>query len=102
MALPERAALAFEGVVVAAVDVFRAAPGGRGAPPAGGTLRCRLRITTRGMWLDKGKLLDALSQVRFKAVGRVLQHACCTAFKQAPSRTIYKSRDPLLTHCLLS
>lgn len=70
MALPERASLAFEGVVVAAVDVFRAAPGAArraGGGPAvaapGGNLRCRVRVTTRGMWLDKGKVLDSIHQV---------------------------------------
>jgi hypothetical protein len=66
MALPERASLAFEGVVVAAVDVYRAPPGGRGAgaPPPEGTLRAKVRITTRGMWLDKGRFLDAFHEVR--------------------------------------
>ncbi|KIY92568.1 hypothetical protein MNEG_15395, partial [Monoraphidium neglectum] len=73
MALPERANLAFEGVVVAAVDVFRAPPGGaaagRGAAAAAAAaaagannLRCRVRVTTRGMWLEKGKILDAIHQ----------------------------------------
>lgn len=75
MAIPERETLAFEGVVVVAVDLMRpkgsaaaaaysaAGGGGVGAGAAGG-LTCRARITTRGMWTDNGRLLDVLHQVR--------------------------------------
>jgi hypothetical protein len=68
MALPERTSLAFEGVIVASIDVFRAPQGGQkggGGQQGGGKLRCRARVTTRGMWLDRGKILDAIHQVGF-------------------------------------
>jgi hypothetical protein len=65
MALPERANLAFEGVVVAAVVVFRSQPSGGGGG-GGGTqpprLNAKVKVTTRGMWLDKGRFLDAFNQ----------------------------------------
>jgi hypothetical protein len=75
MAIPEREALAYEGIVVVAVDVMRprgsaaaagwaAAQGGGGAGGSGaGRLSCRARITTRGMWTDNGRLLEVLHQV---------------------------------------
>ena len=67
MALDERSVLAFDGVVVAAVDVFRAAPGaagGSGPAPLAPNLSCKVRLTTRGMWLDKGELIQRLREVR--------------------------------------
>lgn len=57
------------GVVVAAVDIIRTAPGATGL---GSKLRCKCRLTTRGMWLDKGKLLDKLHEVRFAYAPRVI------------------------------
>lgn len=56
MAIAERTSLAFEGIVVVALDVYRGGPGGGG----GGGLRCRCRLTTRGMWTDGGNLLAEL------------------------------------------
>lgn len=79
MAIPERETLAFEGVVVIAVDLIRpkgstaaaayAAVGGGGVGSGSGAggpggLQCRARITTRGMWTDNGRLLEVLHQVR--------------------------------------
>jgi hypothetical protein len=76
MGIPERETLAFEGVVVVAVDLIRpkgtaaaaaaysaVGGGGVGAAAPGG-LTCRARITTRGMWTDAGRLLDVLHSVR--------------------------------------
>jgi hypothetical protein len=74
MAIPERETLAFEGVVVVAVDLIRpkgsaaaaaysaVGGGGVGAGAPGG-LTCRARITTRGMWTDNGRLMDVLHSV---------------------------------------
>lgn len=78
MGIPERETLAFEGVVVVAVDLVRpkgtaaaaaysAVSGdGVGAAAPGG-LTCRARVTTRGMWTDNGRLLDVLHTVRGSA-----------------------------------
>jgi hypothetical protein len=78
MAIPERETMAFEGIVVVALEVVRqktalpaaagfaaaaAAAGGGAAAAASGALRSRARVTTRGMWTDQGKLLDVLHQV---------------------------------------
>jgi hypothetical protein len=83
MAIAERETLAFEGVIVVAVDVIRpkaafsssggwagaaAGGGGGGAAAAAGGLSCKARLTTRGMWTDQGKLLDTLHQVRIQGV----------------------------------
>jgi hypothetical protein len=73
MAIAERETLAFEGVIVVAVDVIRPkaamSSGGWGGAAAGGAgaaggLSCKARLTTRAMWTDQGKLLDTLHQVR--------------------------------------
>lgn len=73
MAIPERETLAFEGVVVVAVDLIRpkgstaaaaySAMAGSDGDNVPGGLTCRSRITTRGMWTDNGRLLDVLHQV---------------------------------------
>eukprot|EP00798_Chlamydomonas_sp_ICE-L_P032479 gene32479-17714_t len=47
MAIAERTALAFEGVVVVALDIFRTLEG----------MSCKCRLTTRAMWTDSGRLL---------------------------------------------
>ena len=71
MALRERNTLAQDGVVVAAVDVARMVSASRDAAEAdpqramqGGRLRCKVRVTTRGMWTSEGEL-------------RRLLHECC-------------------------
>lgn len=71
MALRERNTLAQDGVVVAAVDVARMVSGTRDAAEAdperamqNGQLRCKVRVTTRGMWTADGEL-------------RRLMHECC-------------------------
>ena len=54
MAIAERSTLAFEGVVVVALDIYRGASG----------LGSRCRLTTRGMWTDQGRMLAELHRVR--------------------------------------
>ena len=65
MAIAERTSLAFEGIVVVALDVYRGGPGG-----GGGGLRCRCRLTTRGMWTDGGNLLAELHKAAEGVVAR--------------------------------
>lgn len=76
--MDERTILAYEGVVVVAIDVLRTSlsgggpmGGGRGAGPAplSASLSCRARVTTRGMWVDQGVLLDKLTRVRRRGQG---------------------------------
>lgn len=81
MAIPERESLAYEGVVVVAVDVMR--PRSTSAPALGSwsasskgaagsaMLACRARLTTRGMWTDQGRLMEVLKQV-WRSVPRSL------------------------------
>ncbi|KAF5830002.1 hypothetical protein DUNSADRAFT_15176 [Dunaliella salina] len=57
MAIQERTTLAFEGIVVAAVDVIRPAVGGYGS-----NLQGQVRVTVRGMWTDEGRLLEELHE----------------------------------------
>jgi hypothetical protein len=89
MAIPERETLAFEGIVVVAVDLIRpkgsaaaaavysAVGGGGVGASAGGGLTCRARITTRGMWTDNGRLMDTLHQVRPDAHHSFSIHSQC-------------------------
>ncbi|MEW5320466.1 MAG: hypothetical protein WDW38_011536 [Sanguina aurantia] len=65
MCIDERTTLAFDGVVVLAIDVVRTAAL---SDIDGATLRCRHRITTRGMWTDNGKLVAGLHRVAEEAV----------------------------------
>lgn len=74
MALDERTKLAAEGLVVAAVEVDRRQPT-RTAPSEPDSdeepdpvvtqarLRGRVRITSRALWIDKGRLLEQLHKV---------------------------------------
>jgi hypothetical protein len=69
----ERTNLAFEGIVVAAVEVIRPslleASSAQGGPPR--FLQPQVRVTTRGMWLAKGSLLSELVGVAEEAVKRL-------------------------------
>jgi hypothetical protein len=90
MAIPERETLAFEGVVVVAVDLIRPkgsaaaaaystiGGGGVGAAAPGG-LTCRARITTRGMWTDNGRLMDVLHTVSLLRSPAPYSHFKCVA-----------------------
>ena len=70
MALDERTTLAMDGIVIVAVDVFRPtsvmvqATGGEAASNRGQQLMGKVRITTRGMWVDEGRMLAQLHKVR--------------------------------------
>ncbi|GLC70675.1 hypothetical protein PLESTF_001020600 [Pleodorina starrii] len=64
MEIDMRGTMANEGVVVAGVDVMRAAAGAYG-------LTCRVRVTSRGIWTDEGRLLQEVSQAIENAVMRL-------------------------------
>jgi len=79
MQLEQRNRLAIEGIVVAAVDVVRRPPaitetrGGvnRGDQVAAWTqarLQAKVRLTTRALWVDKGRLLERLHAAAVRAV----------------------------------
>eukprot|EP00878_Enallax_costatus_P013793 GHUV01014426.1.p1 GENE.GHUV01014426.1~~GHUV01014426.1.p1 ORF type:complete len:673 (+),score=175.36 GHUV01014426.1:298-2019(+) len=78
VAMEERETLAFEGIVVVAVDVIRpkqlgpsASWSASGTAGTGMGLTCRARLTTRGMWTDQGKLLDVLHRAVQSAVSKL-------------------------------
>lgn len=73
MALRERNRLAQNGLVVIAVDISR--PARRGNDAGEGRLRCKLKVTARGMWTDDGRLLKELHTV------------CLAALQPAPSNS---------------
>ncbi len=75
MAIAERTTLAFEGVVVVALDVFRS-----GGIAAG--LRCQARLTTRGMWTDDGNLLAELHTAVRAVVENMDPEASLTAIER--------------------
>lgn len=68
MALEERNKLAFEGIVVVALDIWRGKSVGDG-------INCRPRLTTRGMWTDAGELLKELHGAAERAVARLNRDA---------------------------
>jgi hypothetical protein len=98
MALRERNTLAQDGVVVAAVDVARFISGSRDAAEAdpelamqNGSLRCKVRVTTRGMWTSEGEL-------------RRLLHECCVKVVEdmdAASRCVAEAASYLFPYLLL-
>lgn len=75
MGIEERQQLAVEGIVVAAVDVVRGvSAGGPPQDPSSSSadvssaarpsqLRAQIRVTTRAMWVDNGRLLEVLHKV---------------------------------------
>lgn len=79
MGIEERQQLATEGIVVAAVDVVRgpmAMPSAQdtvdaftslSGQPQGlsrpSSLKAQIRVTTRAMWVDNGRLLEILHKV---------------------------------------
>jgi hypothetical protein len=110
MAIPERETLAFEGVVVVAVDVIRpkgsaaaaavysaVGGGGVGAGAAGG-LTCRTRITTRAMWTDNGRLMEVLHSVRTDAP--LLIAACNLSWWFQPMQLSYDVRASPVKSCM--
>lgn len=93
MAMQDRQTLAVEGIVIAAVDVLRdpavvsAAREAAGAGSSGGAaaaataaaaqaaarrrLRARVRVTTRAMWIDGGRLLAQLHSAAEQEVAKL-------------------------------
>ncbi|GIL57528.1 hypothetical protein Vafri_12738 [Volvox africanus] len=64
MEIDMRNTMAVEGVLVAGVEVLRAGAGAYG-------LTCRVRVTSRGIWTDGGRLLQEVSQAVETAVMRL-------------------------------
>uniref|UniRef100_A0A7S1SH70 Uncharacterized protein n=1 Tax=Tetraselmis chuii TaxID=63592 RepID=A0A7S1SH70_9CHLO len=76
LAVHERTMLSVEGIVIAALDVIRPALQQRADEdyeftPGEHRLRANVRLTTRGMWVDQGRLLQRLHQAAETAVGRL-------------------------------
>ncbi|KAK7389187.1 hypothetical protein VNO78_24022 [Psophocarpus tetragonolobus] len=61
----ERLRIALDGIIVVSMEVFR--PQNLDSPLEN-TLKGKIRITTRCLWLDKGKLLDALHKAAHAAL----------------------------------
>ncbi|KAK9820188.1 hypothetical protein WJX72_007275 [[Myrmecia] bisecta] len=103
MALDERTVLAVEGVVVAAVDVIRGGPA-TGAPPgadlAARRLRGRVRITTRALWVDEGRLLEDLHKACEAAIAQLPPDVLLVAVERAVAEAVrrccksYNNRRP--------
>jgi len=118
MAIDERSRLATEGVVIAAVDVLCGPPppppppaAAAAATPAssastssagepGGRLRARVRVTTRAMWTDEGRLLARFVRAAEAAVGRLPSDALVVAVERVVAEAlrrearIYNARRP--------
>ncbi|KAL1301372.1 hypothetical protein HN51_046011 [Arachis hypogaea] len=63
--IDERLKIALDGIIVVSMEVFRPQ---RADSLAENTLKGKIRITTRCLWLDKGKLLDALHKAAHAAL----------------------------------
>ena len=103
MALEQRQLLAVEGIVIAAVDVLRdasvvnAAVTAAGAPGDGAAqaaaaqaaarrkLKAKIRITTRAMWTDNGRLLEQLHGAADQQLGRLPGDATLSAVERVVS-----------------
>lgn len=100
MALEQRQLLAVEGIIIAAVDVVRdmtvvsaaataaAAPGDGAAQAAAAQaaarrrLKAKIRITSRAMWTDNGRLLEQLHGAADSAVGKLPGDAALSAVER--------------------
>ncbi|XP_058787737.1 ribonuclease J-like isoform X1 [Vicia villosa] len=63
--IDERLRIALDGIIVISMEIFRPK---NLESLAGNTLKGKIRITTRCLWLDKGKLLDALHKAAHAAL----------------------------------
>ncbi|CAJ1943656.1 unnamed protein product [Sphenostylis stenocarpa] len=63
--IDERLRIALDGIIVVSMEIFR--PQNLDSPVEN-TLKGKIRITTRCLWLDKGKLLDALHKAAHAAL----------------------------------
>ncbi|KAL3161242.1 hypothetical protein ABBQ38_009606 [Trebouxia sp. C0009 RCD-2024] len=100
MGIEERQQLAVEGIVVAAVDVVRGvSAGGPPQDPSSSSadvssaarpsqLRAQIRVTTRAMWVDNGRLLEVLHKVSDAAVKRLPGDASLVAVERAVADAI--------------
>lgn len=97
MAIEERQALAVEGIIIASVDIVRDsvkqldtvavqsisnAAAAAQAAAAKQRLRARIRITTRAMWVDGGRLLEQLHSAAEGAIARLRGDANLTAVER--------------------
>ncbi|KAE9587433.1 putative beta-lactamase transcription factor MYB family [Lupinus albus] len=65
LCIDERLRVALDGIIVVSMEIFR--PQNLDSL-AGNTLKGKIRITTRCLWLDKGKLLDGLHKAAHAAL----------------------------------
>eukprot|EP00889_Picochlorum_renovo_P003344 jgi/Picre1/30374/NNA_005738.t1 len=109
MGLQQRQHIAAEGVVVAAVDVIRdpavisaiaAVSASKGDAPANAMalqdaarkkLKAKIRITTRAMWTDGGKLLELLHSSAEAAISKLPGDAALSAFERVVGDSISQS-----------
>ena len=96
MGLDDRATMAIEGVVVVAVDVHRVALVHQEAHQSEtsrerGPLRARVRITTRGMWTDKGNLVKELYRMAQTAVATLPVDAALFAVERAVAQEVRRA-----------
>eukprot|EP00238_Polyblepharides_amylifera_P002399 CAMPEP_0196596718 /NCGR_PEP_ID=MMETSP1081-20130531/87530_1 /TAXON_ID=36882 /ORGANISM="Pyramimonas amylifera, Strain CCMP720" /LENGTH=779 /DNA_ID=CAMNT_0041921845 /DNA_START=110 /DNA_END=2449 /DNA_ORIENTATION=+ len=92
MVVDERMALATEGIVIAAVEVIRPPPNSRkleGEPEAG--LQGVVRITTRGMWNNEGKLLRELQREAEVSLSHIARNATIVFIERAISVQLRKT-----------
>ncbi|KAA6421662.1 MAG: ribonuclease J-like [Trebouxia sp. A1-2] len=108
MGIEERQQLATEGIVVAAVDIVRGSMASSsaqetvdafsspsGQPPQAVSrptaLRAQIRVTTRAMWVDSGRLLEVLHKVSDVAVRRLPQDASLVAVERSVADAIRRA-----------
>lgn len=65
LCIDERLRIALDGIIVISMEIFRPQ---NSDSLAENTLKGKIRITTRCLWLDKGKLLDALHKAAHAAL----------------------------------
>ncbi|XP_019433147.1 PREDICTED: uncharacterized protein LOC109340040 isoform X1 [Lupinus angustifolius] len=65
LCIDERLRVALDGIIVVSMEIFRPQ---NSDSLAENTLKGKIRITTRCLWLDKGKLLDALHKAAHAAL----------------------------------
>ncbi|KAH7622044.1 hypothetical protein Ndes2526B_g02868 [Nannochloris sp. 'desiccata'] len=109
MALEQRQLIAVEGIVIAAIDVVRdmavvnaaataASEPGDGAAQAAAAqaaarrrLKAKIRITTRAMWTDNGRLLEQLHGAADAAVSKLPGDAALSAVERVVSDALRRS-----------
>jgi beta-CASP RNase J family ribonuclease len=107
MALEERQLLAVEGIVIAAIDVLRDSGGNSAssrrreseimmsddgaAAAVRRSLKARIRITTRAMWIDKGRLLESMHIAAEKAIAKLPGDASLAAVERVVTDALKRS-----------